>query len=235
VSRIIAILRVDRGPEFGTPAWETVDAEFARIRVPFHRHGAVKVGIRPEANALAILLDSFVVVDVRGLAEGDNSWNLAIEDEVGNVATAPIHVFRKVNSKAHSLDSVLAAAQDVAALAVDTPTNAPPVPGKIASTDLKDRGAADVGEVSIHVIRYRMLDGETIRKVSEKFYGTRDLDTVLIQWNGFLDSTKWRKMPIGTVVEVPFWTDLDQAKVSVRDAVKSFPWDKVPPSRRGGR
>jgi hypothetical protein len=77
-----------------------------------------------------------------------------------------------------------------------------------------------------------MVDGETIRKVSQKFYGTRDLDTVLIRWNGFLDSRKWRRMPIGTLVEVPFWTDIDQDEPDVRAALRSFPWNQIPPARR---
>jgi hypothetical protein len=235
VSRALSIRRVDRLPEFGTPAFETVDAEFARIRVPFHGQGAVKVGIRPDSSARAMVFDSFVVVDVRGLALGDNSWSLAIEDEVGNVATAPIHVFRKKSKAADALDSALKAARKTASASAGADSSAAVSPGDAVElkTALRGPGPRNGNDPSIHVVRYRMLDGETIRKVSYKFYGTRDLDTVLIRWNGFLDSSQWRKMPIGTLVEVPIWMDFDQAKVSVRAAIATFPWDRIPIFRRG--
>jgi hypothetical protein len=232
VARVFSVRRVDRVPEFGTPAFETVDAEFARIRVPFRGQGAVKVGIRPDSSARATVFDSFVVVDVRGLSLGDNSWSLAVEDEVGNVATAPIHVFRKARGTAASLDSALTAAQKTSA-ARARGDSAVAGSGTPRAAGLDEPHPVRGGDPSIHVVRYRMLDGETIRKVSEKFYGTRDLDTVLIRWNGFIDSSQWRKMPIGTLVEVPIWMDFDQAKVSVRKAITTFPWDKIPIFRRG--
>lgn len=235
VSRAVSVRRIDRAPEFGPPVRETVDAEFARIRVPFRGQGPVKVGIRPEGAARAVVFDSFVVVDARGLADGDNSWNLAIEDEVGNVATTAVHAFRKVRASSRMLDSALAAPRAADRREKPDSAAAPPVRTGSVPADPKVAAGPCAGDASIRVVRYRMRDGETIRKVAERFYGTRDLDVVLIRWNGFVDSTRWRRMPIGTPVDVPIWTDLDLAEVSPRSALASFPWDRIPNRGRRAR
>jgi|GEM_PF-1405894 len=228
VSREVSIRRDTRAPVVGAIPLDTVEGDFARIRIPFHDESPVTAAIRPEGNARVSMFDSFAVVEANRLVPGDNSWRIAFEDQAGNVSAAQLRVFRKGGVAANLLDSLGFAAAKETASTVSKPSASGS--GVVATGPC---GAQVSG--SLRVVRYYMVDGETIRKVSQKFYGTRDLDTVLIRWNGFLDSRKWRRMPIGTLVEVPFWTDIDQDDPDVRAALKSFPWDRIPPSRRPRR
>ena len=223
VSREVSIRRDDVPPVVGAVPKDTVDGDFARIRIPFRDQSAVTVRIQPDDKVRVSTFDSFVVVEANRLSSGDNSWRIAFEDEAGNVTATEFHVVRKGDRATSILDSMGKAAET------------PPAPSRPKSAASSGPGTspgpcATAG--ALHVVRYYMVDGETIRKVSQKFYGTRDLDTVLIRWNGFLDSRKWRRMPIGTLVEVPFWTDIDQDEPDVRAALRSFPWNQIPPARR---
>lgn len=233
VSRAFAIRRVDRPPELLVAAPDTVETDFARIKLRF-KGAAIKVGIRPDSNAKASLFDSFVVVEARALAEGRNSWNVGVEDEVGNVVASQVVVVRRTPSPSRLLDSTLAATRSV-----EGGGAAPGKPGTIDTLWKRVTGrTTEQGPCvarSVHVVKYYMEDGETIRRVALKFYGTRELDTLLIVWNGFLDSARWRRMPIGTLVEVPFWTDLDQAHISAKTVLECFPWEQVPAGRRRRR
>jgi hypothetical protein len=226
VSREVSIRRDDRSPVVGEIPKDTVDGDFARIRIPYRDESAVTVAIQPDGKVRVSMFDSFAVVEANRLSPGDNSWEIAFEDQAGNVTAREFHVFRKGDRATSVLDSLGKAAD--AALAQSRPRSAAP-----SGTGASSGPCATAG--SLHVVRYYMVDGETIRKVSQKFYGTRDLDTVLIRWNGFLDSRLWRRMPIGTLVEVPFWTDIDQDDPDVRAALESFPWDRIPSSRRPNR
>jgi hypothetical protein len=228
VSREVSIRRDDKPPVVGAIPRDTVDGDFARIRIPFRDESGVTVAIQPEDKVRVSMFDSFAVVEANRLSSGDNSWRIAFEDQAGNVTAAEFHVFRRGGRAASLLDSLGKAAEKQAAAT-------PPKPSARGGTVASSSPCGPSAPGSLHVVRYYMRDGETIRKVSQKFYGTRDLDTVLIRWNGFLDSTKWRRMPIGTRVEVPFWTDIDQDDPDVRSALRSFPWDRIPPSRRHRR
>ncbi len=93
-----------------------------------------------------------------------------------------------------------------------------PSPGTSRQNPSRPRNAADV-----IVVRYHLQDGETIRRVAERFYGNRDLSPILTHWNNLDDSSSWRHMPIGTVVDVPFWRDFEHGKLTRREALSSPP------------
>ena len=223
VSREVSIRRDDEPPVVGAIPKDTVDGDFARVRIPFRDQSAVTVRIQPDDKVRVSTFDSFAVVEANRLSTGDNSWRIAFEDEAGNVSAAEFHVFRKGDRATSFLDSL---GKSAGASAAGSSSRSAGTGG----TGTSPGKCATAG--ALHVVRYYMVDGETIRKVSQRFYGTRDLDTVLIRWNGFLDSRKWRRMPIGTLVEVPFWTDIDQDEPDVRAALRTFPWNQIPPARR---
>jgi hypothetical protein len=207
--REIVFRRDDRSPVFEPVSDDTVAGDFSRIRVKFHETGAVKATVRGTGNLKVAVYDSFVVLEARKLAVGVNSIQILLEDEAGNLASKIVQVFRR--SAAYG--------------------------GQVNSWSLENLSSAETGTYrastgdfggSVHVVQYKMVEGETLCGVAEMFYGTQGLAEVLIRWNGFADSSQWRRMPVGTPVDVPFWRDLDYRNPDVKGALESFPWDRIP-------
>jgi hypothetical protein len=207
--REIVFRRDDRSPVFEPVSDDTVAGDFSRIRVKFHETGAVKATVRGTGNLKVAVYDSFVVLEARKLAVGVNSIQILLEDEAGNLASKIVQVFRRPAAYG----------------------------GQVNSWSLENLSSAETGTYrastgefggSVHVVQYKMVEGETLCGVAEMFYGTQGLAEVLIRWNGFADSSQWRRMPVGTPVDVPFWRDLDYRNPDVKGALESFPWDRIP-------
>lgn len=198
-------------PRLGVPPSDTVATDFARARLKMSDEGAVTATVRGPGQARVAVFDSFLVLEARMLSVGANQFLVSVVDEAGNASRATVAVVRTLpaGSPASSwaLDGFRPFSRPVAA----------------DSTEMR-RG--------VSVIRYAMVEGETLCGVAERFYGSQLLAPVLIQWNGFADSSQWRRMPVGTLVDIPVWRDVDHREPDVRGILDGFPWDRMPVSRR---
>ncbi|HQF55426.1 MAG TPA: hypothetical protein PK208_09945 [Fibrobacteria bacterium] len=208
-SRGISVRRDDRPPSIATVPDDTVAGDFARIRVPYREAGSVRASASASAQVRVSVFDSFVVLEARKLVVGSNSIRLVLEDEAGNASTKTVHVVRR-----QAPTAILATSWGFDALDNSS--------GGDGGAKTRDTGR------SVHVVHYRMVEGETLCGVAEHFYGGQPLAEVLIRWNGFADSSQWRRMPVGTPVEVPFWKDFDYGNPDLKSAMESFPWDRIP-------
>lgn len=189
---------------------DTVVGDFARVTVRYRDASRVQVSVRAASLVRPSVFDSFVVVEARRLAVGENRILLSLVDEAGNGDSIEVKVVRRLAEA--GIDTGLASADDY--LASYTPWG------------------TESAHPGVHILHYSMLEGETICGVSEKFYGTQALATILIRWNGFADSSQWRRMPIGTPIDVPFWKDFEFGRMEAREANATFPWALVPPGPR---
>jgi hypothetical protein len=213
VSRSVVVRRDDRPPVFEPSADDTVAGDFARVRIAYRDEGSVVGSVRGAAPSRLSVFDSFVVVESFKLAVGLNSVRLSLEDEAGNIASRTVRIFRK-----------------------------PPPEGFQSSiwrlgrlADFSDTGGAPTkmsGGEPVYLLHYNMLEGETLCGVAQRFYGSQNLAPILIRWNGFADSSQWRKMPVGTPVDVPVWRNLDHTNPDVKALLDGFPWDRVPSRAR---
>ena len=212
-SRSISVRRDDRAPVVDPFSDDTVAGDFARVRIGYHDEGIVVGTVRGVAPSRVTVFDSFVVVESFKLAVGLNSAVLSLRDEAGNSVSRPVRIFRKAPPEGFqtSIWSLgrLGGGMDTGAVAKKTTTAGP-----------------------VYLLHYNMLEGETLCGVAEMFYGTQNLAQILIRWNGFADSSQWRKMPVGTPVDIPVWRDLDHTNPDTKSTLDSFPWDRVP-SRSG--
>lgn len=192
---------------------DTVVGDFARVTVRYRDASPVQASVRAASMVRPAVFDSFVVIEARKLSIGENLIRLSLVDEAGNRDSIEVGVIRRQVTA--GLDTGLASADDY--LASYTPWG------------------TESAHPGVHILHYSMLEGETICGVSEKFYGTQALATILIRWNGFEDSSQWRKMPIGTAIDVPFWKDFEFGRMELREAVATFPWALVPPGPRNRR
>lgn len=213
VSRDVALSLDDRAPVLLPVRVDTVAGEFARITIRYRDASPVQASARASCLVRPAVFDSFVVIEARKLAVGENSIVLSLADEAGNRDSIEVKVVRRL--AAAGLDTGLVSADDY--LASFTPWG------------------TESAHPGVHILHYSMLEGETICGVSEKFYGTQALATILIRWNGFADSSQWRRMPIGTPIDVPFWKDFEFGRMELREAVATFPWALVPPGPRNRR
>jgi hypothetical protein len=212
-SRSIAVRRDDRPPLIDPTPDDTVAGDFARVRIGYHDEGTVVGTVHGVATSRVSVFDSFVVVEAYKLAVGLNSAVVFLQDEAGNSVSRTVRIFRKAppegfQSSIWSLGR-LADFQDTGMVRKKTSTAA-----------------------TVYLLHYNMLEGETLCGVAQMFYGTQNLAQILIRWNGFADSSQWRKMPVGTPVDVPVWRDLDHSNPDTKAVLDSFPWDRVP-SRSG--
>lgn len=213
VSRDVAISFDDRAPVLLPVQVDTVVGEFARVTVRYRDASPVQASAKAACLVRPAVFDSFVVVEARKLAIGENRIQLSLADEAGNRDSIEVMVVRR--PPATEIDTGRASVDDY--LASYAPWGTESVhPG-------------------VHILHYSMLEGETICGVSEKFYGTQALATILIRWNGFADSSQWRRMPIGTPIDVPFWKDFEFGRIELREAVATFPWALVPSGPRNRR
>jgi len=215
-TRELAIRRDDRPPAFEPVADDTVSGDFSRIRVRFHEAGTVKASARSAGQVRVSVFDSFVVLEARRLSVGVNPIQILLEDEAGNLSSKIVQVYRRPASQGGQVNSWS-------------------LENLSASEGAAPRSSAGDSGRSVHVVHYKMVEGETICGVSQMFYGTQALAEVLIRWNGFADSSEWRRMPVGTPVDVPFWRDLDYRNPDVKSALESFPWDRIPLGPRSRR
>lgn len=209
-SREFSVRRDDKPPVIASVADDTVAGDFARIRVPYHEAGAVKASAAGSAQVRVSVFDSFVVMEARKLVVGSNAIRLVLEDEAGNVSTKIVQVVRR-----QAPSAILATSWGSDGLG--NPTVATGGSGLVSDSVR-----------SVHVVHYKMVEGETLCGVAEHFYGGQPLAEVLIRWNGFADSSQWRRMPVGTPVEVPFWKDFDYGNPDLKSALETFPWDRIP-------
>lgn len=209
------VRRDDQAPRLDSVAPDTVTGDYARVRVRVHDQSALVATVRGAGQSRVSVYDSFLVLEARMLRPGRNLLQVTVVDEAGNSATIPVAVVRTGTNATFSVNTW--------ALDAYHPFGRPDEPDSLGSA----RG--------VSVVRYSMADGETLCGVAERFYGSQLLAQVLIQWNGFQDSSQWRKMPVGTPVEIPFWRDIDHREPDVRSILESFPWDRRPVSRRDER
>lgn len=178
--REVGVARDDSAPFVEMEPLDTVDDDRIQARFRLFERNLSKVEVEPRLNAVAIATDSSVVVDLKNLVPGRNAFALRVDDLAGNRVVRRFVVVRRGGD------------------------------GENASAESKvsaDVRCADTAR--IHVLRYGMIEGESISKVAERFYGNREMAAVLIEWNGLKDSTSWRRMPVGTKIDIPVWRDIE--------------------------
>jgi len=212
VERGASIRRDLIAPRLVAPPPDTVTGDFARVRLKLQDEGMVAATVRGPGQARVVVFDSFLVLEARMLGAGPNQFVVTAVDEAGNGSRAVVGVVRTAVSQDAQANS----------WAIDgfRPFSRP------VSTDSTEMRRG------VSVIRYSMTEGETLCGVAEQFYGSQLLAPVLIQWNGFADSSQWRRMPVGTLVDIPVWRDVDHENPDVKGILESFPWDRLPLARR---
>jgi hypothetical protein len=199
-------------PEIRTVVLDTVELEQATLRIPYQDASVVTATVNPPVKPVMVL-DSLVILQTSGLRFGLNEWRVTLTDQAGNQSQQKVRVFRR------PLETAVAAVPQV------------PKADSAKATTQESRVTKIVESSGVFVIRYRLQKGDGLRKVSKKFYGKFSLGAVLIRWNELQDSTQWRNLPVGTMVEIPFWRDFEHGTLLSKDALESFPWDQYPSKR----
>lgn len=215
VAREVLVRRDEQPPKLAAVVPDTVSGDFARVRVRLWDEGPVAASVRGPGQARVAVFDSFLVLEARMLSVGQNQFLVTAVDDAGNSSQTTVVVVRSSSN-------------------LDNPSSSWSFDGfrSFYRTVAVDSTQARRG---VSVVRYSMLEGETLCGVAERFYGSQILATVLIQWNGMADSSQWRRMPVGTLVEVPFWRDIDHRDPDVKGILESFPWERMPVNRRQGK
>jgi len=193
---------------------DTVQEPVARIRIPYRDESEVKVTIVPAAGTSLSVFDSFAVLEARNLVPGWNSWRAVFVDEGGNSSSSVVRVFRALPNP-------------------QSPTPGFPSGGGSVDDSTRigtTRSLADTSLVAVHVIRYRMEKGENIRVVAKKFYGVKEMDAILVRWNGLANAQS--SIAEGSDIEIPMWKGFEYGRVDPADALQHFPWDDAPGRRR---
>lgn len=216
--REVGIVRDDASPWLQDTPPDTVDGSQVQLRLSLREANLKSSRIEPGDKAAMIVSDSSLLVDLRDLAPGRNLYRIELRDMADNRTERTIVVVRRGAEPSKPLvdPDPVAAAKAMSAKgdscrcpAVATPCA--PVRPAIASSK------------GVFVVRYGMREGETIRKVAERFYGDRELANVLIRWNDLNDSAQYRKMPVGTTLDVPFWRDIEHGALSPAEALSTLP------------
>jgi hypothetical protein len=223
--REVGIVRDDQAPWLQEIALDTVDASQTQMRLVLREPNLKTSTIEPAEKASLIVSDSTLLVDLRDLAPGRNVFRIALQDMADNRTERTFVVVRKGAPPPVQLvdpDPVAAAKSKTGRpdscrcpVAAAVPSQAP-----VRSPVVSQKG--------VFVVRYGMREGETIRKVAERFYGDRELANVLIRWNSMSDSAQWRKMPVGTVLDVPFWRNMEHGALSPEEALATLPKRTAP-------
>lgn len=204
--RAFTVVSDDQPPAVEPSPADTVVGDFARLRLKVNDATTVKA-TSGWTGAIALdVIDSDVVVEVGGLAVGENRIPLVLTDAAGNRSAVEVRVHRR--DPAGAFDSSASSAD------------------QILSSQPAWNGTG--GGRGVTLLRYRSAEGETLQDVSERFYGSRPLAGILVRWNGLPDSAQVRRLPKGTAVEVPFWTDFEFGRMDLREATASFPWSAAP-------
>jgi len=218
-ARDLVVSRDEQAPVVPAAHVDTVSGDFARIRVVYRDANPVQATVKAACLVRASVFDSFVILETRKLSVGENAIELQLEDPAGNRSATTVRVVRR--APAATVDDGYHPAEEILA------STEPPWSARSQRWDGIGSG--------LHLLHYRMVEGETLCGVAETFYGNQGLAEILIRWNGFADSSQWRKMPVGTPVDVPFWTDFDFGRLELREALASFPWALLPPNPRNRR
>ncbi|MEK7391231.1 MAG: hypothetical protein AAB214_01580 [Fibrobacterota bacterium] len=194
---------------------DTVHGTVARIRIPYRDESDVKVSVEPRIGTRLSVFDSFVVLEARDLAPGAHSWKATFTDEAGNASTMAVHAFRMAG--------------------VPDPQVAPggldsQVPAGDTTKNDRNGTVSKPATVAIHVIRYRMEPDENIRAVARKFYGVKEMDAILVRWNGLENARS--SIPGAAAIEIPMWKGFEYGRVDPADALEHFPWEDAPGRRR---
>lgn len=219
--REVGIVRDDQAPWLQETPSDTVEESQIQFRLALREPNLKSSRIEPAEKSSMIVADSSLLVDLRDLAPGRNLFRIVLRDMADNETERTFAVVRRgAAPPARLVDpDPVAAAQSKN---VKRDSCACPAP---ASAPARPSIASPAGVV---VVRYGMREGETIRKVAERFYGDRELANVLIRWNGLNDSAQWRKMPVGTEVDVPFWKNIQHGRLSPADAMATLPKRATP-------
>lgn len=205
--REVAIVRDSVPPVLTFNGPDTVDGGQAQIEFALVEQNLKSSSVEPSDKASMIVGANNILVNVRDLAPGRNRIRLHVVDMADNRIERDVVVVRRPKPG----DVVASSAR---------PSN----PGDAVGPEDCAQGPADGGmAVGVVVVRYGMKEGETIRKVAEHFYGSRELAPVLIRWNNLSDSAQWRRMPVGYTLDVPFWRDFRFGGMTPREAVSTLP------------
>lgn len=218
----------------GLPPWlqeippDTVDDTRTQLRLAMREPNLRTSKIEPTEKASMIVTDSALLLDLRDLSTGRNLFRIRLQDMAGNLTERTFAVVRPgPETSAPLVDPDETARSKDAAKPKDATKNVKSDScGCPASRP--SRQAASPSRQGVVVVRYGMKEGETIRKVAERFYGNRELANVLIRWNSLEDSAQWRRMPVGTALDVPFWSDFEHGGLSPAEALAILPKRATP-------
>lgn len=210
--REVGVVRDDSAPALALAPFDTADGPRMQVRIGLREQNLSGVSIEPSGAATAIATDSALLLDFKDLLPGDNRFVIRLQDLAGNRVAQRLNVVRRGD------DLFLGSARrpDPVEAAAPAPVSAGPA-GDCA------------GAGSVRVLRYSMLEGETLRKLAERFYGDKELAVVLIRWNGLEDdSLQWRRMSVGTRLEIPIWRDMVVGRNDVEALLATMPKRRAP-------
>lgn len=205
--REVAIVRDSVPPLLTFNGTDTVDGDRAQLEFALEERNLKSTSVEPADKASMIVGANSVLVNLRDLAPGRNRVRVHVVDMADNRIDRDVVIVRRPKPG----DAVVS-------------DERPSTPGDAVGKEDRAQGLPPGAQAGgVVVVRYGMKEGETIRKVAERFYGSREMAPVLIRWNNLSDSAQWRRMPVGTTLDVPFWRDFRFGGMTPREAVSTLP------------
>ena len=206
-------------PEITWPATkDTVTEPSLHWQMAMKESHFKSITAEPADKVVANASDSLLIVTLHDLQNGRNFINIAVEDEAGNISQNKFEIYM-LDERSRIVQSMDDQAKAAAATIVRVDTvykDAPPCPTP------KEAVVQAVSVDKPFIIRYTMKRGETLRLIAEKFYGDREMFMAVAKYNKIFDAEEMCRLPIGKLILVPIWKDIDHGKWNVKQGMESF-------------
>jgi len=202
---------------------DTVTESTIHWELPFYEPNLKSVQISPEGMAVATPSDSLLLLNFHNLKAGSNAFELRMEDEAGNVLQKSFSLVM-LDDRARIVQTMEKQAKVAQAPVVITRVDTVKIErcSNPSQSTVVVTPAQSQAQPSIHVIRYHLQRGETLRIVAEKFYGDREMFAVIAAYNYITDSEDMHHLPVGKALLIPIWENFQHGPWNVKQGLKNY-------------